>query len=487
MIVRTHPTVVHGTLVSSALPDAQLAGGSDVAVNSVTDQFAAVRPGDAFIACEDAGDVHSAAKAAVARGAVAIVSERFLPVFGVAQYVVDDARNAYSQLCHAILDCPSSQLNAVAIAGGHGKTSVAMVLDSILNIAGRNVATASNQFTRIDAQRSRFVLPTTAPAVAEFMDEALASGCRQAVVELSEESLRNKVASAAEFDVVCLTNLHGDHAEGDLSPQACRDAMATALEMLTPHGMAIFNADDQDSMRVLAEYDGPALTFGLSDTADITATIAEQHTNEQMFLLTAGDETAAVRSKVIGETHVANCLAAAAIAKVYGVSLSDIARGIERVTVVPGVMHRFDAGLGVSVFLDRGTTPIARGAALSTARSVAAEKVIAVVDHACSVTEKLADKTIDTHGLANEEVVTEAVAKVLAALEVSDNKQLRTITEKLTGIALAVMSASEGDVVVVCGLDSRTARQRRVSVSMSEEQLIQNLMYELAAQQKKAA
>ncbi|MCO6044231.1 Mur ligase family protein [Aeoliella sp. ICT_H6.2] len=487
MILRTHPTTVHGTLVSRALPEAQLAGGSDVAVNCVTDKFMAVQPGDAFVACEDAGDIHAAAKAAVARGAVAVISDRFLPVFGVAQYVVDDARAAYSQLCHAILDCPSRELNAVAIAGTHGKTSVAMVLDSILNVAGRSAASATNQFTRIDGQRARFVLPTTAPAVAEFLDEALASGCRQAVVELSEDSLRTKVAQAAEFDVVCLTNLHSHRADANLSPQSSRDTVASALEMLTPTGMAIFNADDQDSMRVLSEFDGPALTFGLHSPADITASIVEKYTNEQVVLLTIGDESAAVRTKVIGETHVANCLAAAAIAKVYGVSLREIAQGIERVTVVPGVMHRFDAGLGVSVFLDRGNTPIARGAALTTARGVATEKVIAVVDHSCSVTEALADKTVATHGLANEHVVTDAVAKVLAALQVSDTKQLRTITEKLTGIALAILSANEGDVVVVSGLDSSTARQRRASVSISEAQMIQSLMYELAAQQKKAA
>lgn len=486
MIEATYPPTAHGTLVSKALPAAQQAGGIDVAATSCTDCVDSLRPGDVFVACDPSVDTHAVAKRAVARGASAIVTDRFVPVFGVPQYVVDDTRAAYSELCHAILGHPTRELAAIAIAGTHGKTSIAMLLDSILNIAKKSVATATNQFTRIDGQRARFVLPTTAPAIADFVDEALADGCRHAIVELSEETLHTKAAHAAQFDVVCLANLHADRASGR-SLHASRQIMTSALDQLTPEGMAVLNADDAESMRVLAEYDGPVLTFGLNHPAEITGLMLEQHTNEQTFLLTIGDESAAVRTKIIGESHVANCLAAAAIAKVYGVSLTDIARGIERVTVVPGVMHRFDAGLGVPVFVDRGATPIARGAALTAARNVATGRVIAVVGQNCSVTEALADHAVTTGGLADDEVITDAVAKVLAALEVTHTEHLRTITEKLTGIALAIMAAKEGDVVLVSGLDSTTPRQRHASVSVSESQLIQALMVELAAEQKKAA
>lgn len=474
-------------LVSHALPAAQHSGGDDVAVTSCTAQVDAVRPGDVFVACDRASDAHSAAQGAVARGAVAIVTERYLPVFGVPQYIVDDAPLAYSQLCNAILDHPTRDINAVGIAGSHGKTSTAMVLDSILNVAGKSIATATNQFTRVDGQRAPLVLPTTAPAIADFADEALASGCRHAVVELAEETLAVKAAHAAEFDVVCLTNLHTDHSSADRSPLDHRRSMASALDLLSPQGMAVLNADDPDSMRILSEYDGPALTFGVHQPADISAEMVEQNAGEQTFLLTIGDESAAIRTKVIGEAHIQNCLAAAAIAKVYGVSLRDIVRGIDRVTVVPGVMHRFDAGLGIPVFLDRGQSAIAKGAALSAARGVADGQVIAVVNQECSVTEALADRTIATQGLADEEVVTDAVARVLAALEVTNNKQLRTITEKLTGIALAILAAKSGDVVMVSGLQSSEFSERRASVSVDESAMIQTLMYELAASQKKAA
>ncbi len=455
-------------------------------MNGCTSRVDAVRPGDAFFVLPT-DNAHQVAEAAVARGARAIVSERFLPIFGVPQYVVEDSQAAYSELCQAILGYPCRELNAIAIAGSYGKTSIALVLDSIFQVAGQNTSTATNQFTRIDGQRARFVLPSSAPAIAEFIDESLAAGCRQAVVELDEVTLRCKAAHGAEFDVVCLANLNGDRAGSDRSPLASRNTMASALDLLTPQGMAVLNADDSYSMRILAEYDGPAITFGMHHPAELSATVIERHVNEQIFLLTIGDQSAAVRTKVVGESHVQNCLAAAAIAKVYGVSLVDIVRGIEQVTVVPGVMHRFDAGLGVSVFVDRGTTPVAKASALTAAREATAGRVIAVVDRACSVTDALADTTIATHGRADESLVTDAVAKVLAVMKTTSGKPLRVVTEKLTGIARAILAAQQGDVVVACGLDASEPMEHRVSVSASEEQLVQALLHELAQHHRDAA
>jgi formylmethanofuran dehydrogenase subunit B len=141
----------------------------------------------------------------------------------------------------------------------------------------------------------------------------------------------------------------------------------------------------------------------------------------------------------------------------------------------------------VSVFVDRGTTPVAKASALTAAREATAGRVIAVVDRACSVTDALADTTIATHGRADESLVTDAVAKVLAVMKTTSGKPLRVVTEKLTGIARAILAAQQGDVVVACGLDASEPMEHRVSVSASEEQLVQALLHELAQHHRDAA
>lgn len=471
----------HGPLVSQVLPQAQLSGGEDLVLTSCTDQAAAIRPGDIFVLADDPADPFCVVQQAVERGAKAIVTEQLLPVFGVSQYVVENAQVAYSQLCHALLDGPSHEINAIAIAGDYGKTSIALLLDSIFQVAGKSAATQSNQFTRINAGRARFVLPTTAPGIAEFLDESLANGCRYATVELNEQTLLNRAASAAEFDVVCISNMHGDRAAGNRSTQALRDTLASSLQLLSSKGMAILNADDSSSMRILAEYDGPCLTFGMNHPAEIMGEIIEQHVNEQVFMLSIDEHCVAVRTAIVGETHVQNCLAAAAIAKVYGISVEDIAAGLQQVRVVPGVMHRFDAGLGISVFVDRGSTSVAKSTALASARQLTQGDLLAVVDSACSVTDAIASRTVETRGLADESVVTVAVANVLAALEVTDAGRLRKITEKLSGIAIAILSAEPGDVVIASGLFASNPVRQKAAASISEQTLLQNLMHELVA------
>jgi len=480
MLLPTLPSQNHGKSLAEAIPSARLLGGGDIVATSCTSSSDKVRPGDVFVEMDTEGRGDDAARQAVERGAIAIVCERYLPVFGVTQYVVENSQAAYSEICHALLDHPSASLNAIAIAGSYGKTSIAQLLESIFLVAGKSVGCQTSQYTRIDGCKSRFVLPTTAPGIAEFMDESLASGCRHAVVELSEESLRTRVASAANFDVVCLSNLHGDQPDGNRSPQDSRQAMTSALELLTVGGMVVLNADDQNSMRILSEHEGPTLTFGMNYPADVSATVVDRQTNEQMFFLTIDDDTAAVVTSIVGEAHVQNCLAAASIARVYGVPLRDIALGIEQVKQIPGVMHRFDTGLGVPLYFDRGRSPVAKSGALSAARALTEGQVIAVVDQACSVSGSLADHVISTCGFSKDAVITQAVAKVLAVLEVTDEGVLRTIAAKLSGIAAAVLRAQKGDIVVVCGLGSVSPQENWAAQNVQVPYLVKDLLKELA-------
>ena len=90
----------------------------------------------------------------------------------------------------------------------------------------------------------------------------------------------------------------------------------------------ILNADDPVSVEMLSELNQPALTFGMKQPAEITAEIVEQYVNEQTFVLSAGDESVGVRTAIVGDHHVYNCLAAATMALAYGIELTTIARGL---------------------------------------------------------------------------------------------------------------------------------------------------------------
>ena len=95
-------------------------------------------------------------------------------------------------------------------------------------------------------------------------------------------------------------------------------------------------------------------------------------------MLSAGSETVPVRTRMIGDHHIANCLVAAAVGLVYGIDLADIARGIEQVEQVPGRMERLECGQPFGVFVDYAHTPDALEHSLSALREVTEGRLICV-------------------------------------------------------------------------------------------------------------
>jgi UDP-N-acetylmuramoyl-L-alanyl-D-glutamate--2,6-diaminopimelate ligase len=157
-----------------------------------------------------------------------------------------------------------------------------------------------------------------------------------------------------------------------------RRAKAKLFDQLSDEGFAVLNADDAGSADFLRRLEGPALTVGIQNAAEITAIPVEQFASEQTFLLCAGSETVPVRTQMIGTHHIYNCLTAAAVGLAYGIELTTIARGLESVGHVPGRLERIECGQPFSVFVDFAHTPDALTGVLKTLRGVTSSRLICV-------------------------------------------------------------------------------------------------------------
>ena len=85
-----------------------------------------------------------------------------------------------------------------------------------------------------------------------------------------------------------------------------------------------------------------------------------------------------MRTEIVGDHHIYNCLAAATTALAYGIELTTIARGLESVDRLPGRMERVMCGQDFAVLVDAADSPEALRNCLRAARQVTSGRLICV-------------------------------------------------------------------------------------------------------------
>jgi UDP-N-acetylmuramoyl-L-alanyl-D-glutamate--2,6-diaminopimelate ligase len=430
-------------------------------VTSCSSDWRQVRPGDVFVAIVDADeDGHDSAHLAVRRGAAAVICERRLPVFDVPQCVVPCSRTVYGRLCQALMGEPSRLVKVIGVTGTHGKTTVARLVSSILRDAGAAVGTLDS-FGYWDGWDDRPPLdgPLTPPVLARSLAEMAAAGATHAVVELASRELSVHAAAGVTLDAACITHVDRNHLAWHGSVENYRQAKRRIFDYLQHEGVAILNADDSVSMRMLSELQHPALTFALQKPAEVTAEIIEQQVNEQLFVMTTGDESVGVRTAIVGDHHIYNCLAAATIALAYGVELTNIARGLEAVDSLPGRMERVMCGQDFAVFVDAADSPAALRACLQAARRVTRGRLICVFgapgdgdsnDWSAMgrVVGAMADAAVVTEN-GRHDASSGACQQLVGGF--ADRRKTRIMRDRAAAIAWALDEAEAGDSVVIAG------------------------------------
>jgi UDP-N-acetylmuramoyl-L-alanyl-D-glutamate--2,6-diaminopimelate ligase len=145
------PTAMASTHVGSGrvslrevLPKARFTRGGDLVVTKHTSDWRDCAPGDLYVALTTAdGDGHEYAREAIARGAIAVLAERLLPV-DAPVVIVKDTRTALGRLTQALAGFPCRTLRTVGVTGTAGKTVTAMLLSSIFEKAGEAVGVLSS-------------------------------------------------------------------------------------------------------------------------------------------------------------------------------------------------------------------------------------------------------------------------------------------------------------------------------------------------------
>jgi len=442
------------------LPRATFFAVDDVLATSCSGDWRACHAGDVYFALTTADDDgHEHAAAAIKNGAVAVVAERLLPV-DRPQILVRDSRVALARVCQALAGNPSRDLTTIGIAGSAGKTTTAMLIASVLEAAGQSAGVMSSLGNSDSMTQSVPVGDTpTAPEMASWLARMKIADCAAAVLELSPQALAERRGSGIRLDVAVMTNLtsHGGQTGEGRNYQRIQSRV---FDLLKRSGVVVVNADDHRCRNLLDSVDRPCLTYALHADAEITASVVECNASEQTFMLSAGDETIPVRTRIIGDLHVSNCLAATAVGLTLGIELETIVRGLEAIERLPGRMERLECGQPFSVFVDGARTPEALSLTMKTLRKVTRGRVLVVYGSASNAGPA-------RRAMAGRVLERGAHAAFLTGDDAAPCKSLRHIHDVLDGFerphkgtvvpsrALAIRSAleqaREGDCVLLAG------------------------------------
>jgi len=457
---RTLP--VRGISLRELLPQAVFRGVDDIRVTSCCGEARGCKRGDLFVAVGDEpGTSERAMRLARKRGAVGMVSDRAIAAEDLPLCVVPDSRDAYGRICHALAGDPSKQLKVIGITGTQGKTVTSYLLAAVLEAGGfyAGVLGTLGYYDGIKVAAAESATPH-APVLARWLERMQSNGCTHAVVEVSNRALSEARLAGVTLDAACITNIarnHLDRPEQDENYRAVKDQL---FHHLAPEGVTVLNADDPSCDACLRLLDGPMLTIGIDQPAEVSATPLEQSRGEQTFLLSAGAETIPVRTPLIGTHNIYNCLTAAAMGLSYGIDLPTIVRGLEALDKIPGRLERLECGQTFGVFIDDARTVEGLAGSLATLRNVTQGRLICVFGAAGerdrakrpllgAVVENAADLAVLTTDNPHDEDPRRIAADVLSGFD--HPGRVHCEPDRADAICWALNQAQAGDCVLIAG------------------------------------
>jgi UDP-N-acetylmuramoyl-tripeptide--D-alanyl-D-alanine ligase len=297
---------------------ALVAGDLGVPVAGVSIDSRTLAIGEAFFAIQGPNrDGHGFLRDAAARGAACLIVHNLpddLPP-AVPTILVDDTTRALGRLGayhRARFTGP-----VAAVTGSNGKTTTKEMMAAVLGALGP-VLKPEGSFN------NQWGLPLTLLRLApEHKALALELGANTPGEIAS-------LAAIARPTVGVVTVVASAHTEFFGSLDGVAAEKSALVRAIPPEGTVVLNADDPRVLAMHRESRARVLYFSTGPGADVFAAGPAEDDGEGLrFTLAAGTATRPVRLHFAGRHNVVNALAAAGVGLALGLSLEQVARGLE--------------------------------------------------------------------------------------------------------------------------------------------------------------
>jgi len=465
-----------------------------------------VKKNDIFVAIKgSAYDGHDFINQAVKNGAKYIVSQKPITshepqATGYEIITVNDSAKAAADLAQASKGNPASHLTNLAVTGTNGKTTVAFLVRSCLQSAGKKCGLIGTIVYDTASENYAAYLTTPDPlAIAQMQEQMLKAGAKYMVIEASSHALDQGRLAAINFKAAAFTNLTGDHLDYHKTQSHYLAAKTKLFQSLSSDATAVLNKQSPQAKLIAEKTKANILWYAIDSPADLTAHIESIDITGTVFTIqsrvtghesrvtghkprvtghesratghkprvTGHESRATIKTPLLGRYNISNHLAAAGLCLAAGLNLKTIAGGLSTLKTIPGRLEKLDWNGDFSVIIDYAHTDDALKNVLATLKPLCTANLLVVFGcggdrdrtkrpRMAAVAEQLADFIVVTSDNPRTEKPQNIIDEIVAGFENPSSENIKIEPDRKKAIHLTLKTANKGDIVLIAGKGHET-------------------------------
>lgn len=366
---------------------------------------------------------------------------------------------------------PAKKIRIIAVTGTKGKTSTVNFIHSVLNqkektglISTANIKIGNEEFVNKYHMSTpgRFILHG-------FIKRMKDAGCKNVVIEVSSEGIKQFRHLCLPIDISVFTNLSPEHLASH--GNSFEKYRSTKMRIFSKNifnrlKLVLVNSDDENAKFFLSKAKGlETIKYSLDNVKDI-----KERENGLSFVF----DDKNFNLNVIGKFNIYNALPAIILGERFGVSYDNIKKGLENLNLIPGRMEEIKLGQSFKVIVDYAHEKLSINNLLDTAEKLkknSDNKIIVILggDGGGRDEQRLFDmgeavgKKADIVIVSNSDpyfddeiVLANKIANEAGKFGKVKDKNLFVIIDRAEAIKKAVSLGIDGDVVLLATRGSLT-------------------------------
>lgn len=442
----------------------------NIKINGIKHSSDAINLGDMYICLRGSVvDGHEYWSNAVAKGAIAIVSDKPLKVPNrVVNIVVNSTRIAYAQYAAAFYGNPQDKLKLIGVVGTNGKTTTSKIIYDILRYNGVKAGLIGTSGNYIGDEYYSADMTTPDPMeLYSLLREMVDKELEVVAMEISAHAIALDKIYGLNYEACIFTNLSQDHLDyfHDMNTYGNVKKSIFLSEQIK---CAVINVDDELGHRILLERKGISYGYSLSVNNDsvnsITASNIEFSQGKTSFILNCSNCNKLVFTRLIGDFNVYNILGAIAALRFSGI-LEDYTQIISAVKEIDQIEGRFNTKYsnGRLYVVDYAHSPDGLENVLRVSKRLVGNNGRLIVVFGCGgnrditkrpimgqIAANWADIVVLTSDNPRNENRNDIINDIIKGID-NKGKSIYIYPDRYYAVNQAVFLAREGDVVIIAG------------------------------------